>query len=114
MRPCVDPDWSNPKTKDTWRGMIGRNFTTQQWVEWFASFTAMTLHYAQLADSLNVKLFSVGLEYIVASRQTQHWEDLIRQVRGVFKGQITYGANHGNEDNVEWWFAQCCNHLAFV
>jgi hypothetical protein len=43
MRPGVDPDWSNPNTRDTWRGMIGRNFTSSQWDTWCISVCALTL-----------------------------------------------------------------------
>lgn len=103
MRPCVDPDWTNPDTKGTWRGMTGRHFTDAQWRQWFGYFNAMTLHYAAIAEQYKVDMFSVGLEYIVASNQTSYWKSLVSQVRGVYHGVVTYGANHGNEGNVQWW-----------
>lgn len=83
IRPLVDPDWSNPQTKGTWRGMIGANFTDVQWNTWFQSYTDMILRYARLAQTLGADEFSVGGELITASHQEKYWRELIPKVREV-------------------------------
>jgi hypothetical protein len=60
VRPLVDPDWSNPATRGTWRGMIGTGFTAQQWDAWFVSYTEYILHFARLSTAINADEFSVG------------------------------------------------------
>lgn len=103
FRPCVDPDWSNPKTKGTWRGMIGRGFSAAQWDTWFESYGAFMAAQAELAQRLHVDMFAVGLELIEASHQTAHFQGVVKSVRAAYAGNITYCANHGNEDSVEFW-----------
>lgn len=83
LRPLVDPDWTNPQTRGTWRGMIGANFTESTWDEWFSSYSFMLLKYAKLAQELNADEFSVGGELIIASHQEKHWRALIPKVRAV-------------------------------
>jgi hypothetical protein len=60
IRPLVDPDWSNPETKGTWRGMIGVNFTAVQWNSWFQSYSAFILKFAHLSTIIGADEFSVG------------------------------------------------------
>jgi len=105
LRPLVDPDWSNPNTKGTWRGRIGLNFTEADWIVWFDSYSKLIIKYATLATTLKADEYSVGGELTIASHQEAHWRKLIANVRKVYKGAILYGANHGNEASIQWWDA---------
>jgi Glycoside Hydrolase Family 113 len=105
FRPCVDPDWSNPQTKGTWRGEIGTGFSASQWATWFVNYERLMLEQASIAASLHADAFAVGMELVLASHQEKPFRVLIEKVRGVFSGKLTYCANHGNENSVRFWDA---------
>ena len=46
------------------RGNIGVNFTDAMWDEWFASYTELIVHYAELGEQNGVEVFSLGCELI--------------------------------------------------
>jgi len=59
---------------------------------------------AKIATSLNVDLFIVGTELSATQFQDAQWLNTISMVKQVYKGQITYGSNHG-DSNLNWWSA---------
>ena len=107
IRPLVnaDPKLADPEAPHTWRGMIGRNFTSAQWNSWFASYETMIYAAAEMASKAKADSLCVGGELIVASHQEAHWRSIIKGVRARFSGPIMYAANHGNEHEVAFWDA---------
>jgi hypothetical protein len=105
LRPAVDPDWRLPNTSGTWRGQIGRNFTHDQWHQWFDSYSSMIIHYACVAAMYGVEIFSVGMELSATQSQDAHWRSLISKIRSVYTGQLVYGANWDVVDNVTFFDA---------
>ena len=93
LRPAVDPDWRLPNTSKTWRGQIGRNFTSDQWAEWFTAYSHMMTRYAQVAAANGIDMFSVGMELSATQSQDALWRSLISKIRTIFNGSLTYGAN---------------------
>ncbi|MDP2912786.1 MAG: discoidin domain-containing protein, partial [Candidatus Omnitrophota bacterium] len=73
--------------------------------EWFASYKEFILHYAGIAEKYNVELFCIGTELSNAatSRWRERWLDIIRQVRKIYKGKITYAANWDEYEIVSFW-----------
>jgi hypothetical protein len=55
------------------------------------SYSSFIVRYAKLASSLHVDVFSVGLELVDTTPQTQLWRSLIASVRQEFSGPIVYG-----------------------
>lgn len=86
-----------------WRGEI--DFSNESdWRAWFASYRAFIMHYAQFAQQNGVEEFSVGTELYATTRRTTDWRALIRAVRKVYTGLMTYSANHsGEEVQVRFW-----------
>src|SRR5258707_11089939 len=39
------------------------------------------------------------------SGPTSEWRDIVKMVRLLYPGTLTYGANHGEETSVQWWDA---------
>jgi hypothetical protein len=77
---------------------------------WYASYTNMLLHYANLAQAHNVEDFALGAELLKMtnpfydSQATDRWKAMIAQVRNVFSGKLTYSANRDFEvDVIEFW-----------
>ena len=78
--------------------------TEEKWQIWERDYTKYILNHAIKADSMNVELFCIGTEYrIPAKERPQFWRSLIKQVREVYKGKITYASNWDNFQNITWW-----------
>lgn len=76
----------------------------EKWKLWEDSYSKYILAYAKIADSVNAELFCIGTEFRKAVVQRpDYWKMLIKEVKGVFKGQITYAANWDNFENVTFW-----------
>lgn len=88
-----------------YRGDIGFQ-TETDWQAWFLEYQNFILHYARLAQESGVELFSIGTELCFASQKTSFWqEDIIPQIRKVYKGKLTYAANWDEYKNVCFWDA---------
>lgn len=88
-----------------WRGEIGFDANEMEWRAWFTSYTTFITHYAALAESAGVDYFAVGTELVGTSKRTADWRRVVKAVRGIYHGPLTYAANWGDEGNVQWWDA---------
>jgi hypothetical protein len=74
------------------------------WKEWEQNYRDYIISYAQVADSLNVELFCIGTEYRLAVRQRlEFWHGLIKEVKEIYDGKLTYAANWDNYQKVGFW-----------
>lgn len=73
----------------------------------FAEFTRVMVHYATLAAQEGAELFVLGgeLSGMTRPRHRDSWLSVIRAVRAVFPGALTYAANWGEELQVPFWDA---------
>ncbi|MBN2189797.1 MAG: discoidin domain-containing protein [Candidatus Aureabacteria bacterium] len=73
--------------------------------EWFESYLAFIMHFASIAREYNVECFCIGteLEATTYEEYDQHWNNLIKEVRAVFNGKITYAANWSEYKGVLFW-----------
>ncbi|MFH1269574.1 MAG: discoidin domain-containing protein [Candidatus Omnitrophota bacterium] len=73
--------------------------------EWFASYKDYLLHYAKLASLYNVEIFSIGTELLNTTTPSWQsmWEDIIKDVTGVFSGPLVYDANWDEYQTVGFW-----------
>ena len=82
---------------------------------WFATYTDVLLHYAHLAEEHGVEELSIGVElYGVVVRYPQRWREVIAQVRQVYSGQLTYGANWWAPERPEYWQVEFWDDLDYV
>lgn len=77
---------------------------------WFADYTSMTQHYADLAASTGTDLFCLGTDLGFSEiALASEWRLLIADVRRRFTGPLTYAASHapsaglGGYANVPFW-----------
>ncbi|MEK7653347.1 MAG: immunoglobulin-like domain-containing protein [Patescibacteria group bacterium] len=86
-----------------WRGQI--NFTTEtDWQAWFSAYQAMILHYADLAEQLNVEMLCVGTELGGTVSRYNDWLNTFWYVSQHFSGLTTYAANwDGEVAAIDWW-----------
>ncbi|MBG8555892.1 glycoside hydrolase family 113 [Hymenobacter guriensis] len=90
----------------SWPGDVNMT-SAADWQQWFASYSSFILHYARLAEEHQLEALCIGTELQHASvGHEQEWRTLIRQIRGVYHGQLTYAANWSGEfEQVPFWDA---------
>ncbi|KYG34441.1 glycosyl hydrolase family 53 [Alkalihalobacillus trypoxylicola] len=87
-----------------WRARIGfPEEASSYWDKWFYSYINFILHYAELAEELECEMFCIGCEMVNAEPHIEYWSQLIRAVRNIYKGPLIYNANHGKEENIDWF-----------
>ncbi len=82
-----------------WRGEIPPSPT------WWKAYRRFLLHVAHLAARGGVDLLSVGSELVLVERDAASWRALIAEVRGVFRGRLTYSANWDHYAPITFWDA---------
>ncbi len=89
-----------------WRGEIGSGHNEANWKAWFASYTDFITHYAALAQSTDADYFVVGTELVKTDSHSDEWRNVIKAVRNIYSGPLTYASQHGaGEYNIDWWDA---------
>lgn len=73
-------------TEPEWAGQI----QPTSWDEWFENYTAVVVHYAEIAERENVERLAIGNEVSNSLVHTAHWRRLIEEVRQVYSGKLSY------------------------
>jgi hypothetical protein len=87
-----------------WRGEIEFE-SDAQWQTWAEAYRSFALSWAKVAEAAHVDLFSVGVELRswVTTTRAASFESIIHDVRKVYTGPLTYGANWDDaKDTVIW------------
>ncbi|WP_201743897.1 glycoside hydrolase family 113 [Hymenobacter busanensis] len=94
------------RARGQWPGQIQMR-TAADWQQWFASYTTFILHYARLAEQHHLEALCIGTELRHTSvGHEKQWRQLIRQIRRVYRGQLTYAANwHDEYEKIQFWDA---------
>lgn len=93
----------------TWRAHI--NFfdvdvpCEPKWSEWFKSYNNYILNFAKLAQEEKCDIFVIGCEMVQTDRRENEWRNLIKEVKEIFDGKISYNCDKYQEGNVKWWDA---------
>lgn len=74
-----------------------------KWGNWFASYTDFQLHYAKIAQQTGCEMFLAGCEMVMAEHREAEWRQLIADIRGEYKGCVSYNTDKYQEDRVNWW-----------
>ncbi|MEO0571613.1 MAG: hypothetical protein AAF039_07895 [Bacteroidota bacterium] len=75
------------------------------WEVWFNSYRSRMLHYAKMAYLTKAELFCVGTELRTSIKvQPEAWKQLIKDIREVYDGPLTYAANWYDEyEHISFW-----------
>lgn len=90
-----------------WRAHI--NFFDEEvpcepkWSEWFRAYTEFQMHYARIAEELHCEMFITGCEMVMSERREREWRSLIKAVKEVYHGPVSYNTDKYQEHNVSWW-----------
>jgi hypothetical protein len=80
-----------------WPGQIEMT-SESDWAEFFDHYYRWIRHYALMAEMYDVEILCVGVELSRTSvSQAHRWRELIRRLRTVYRGALTYAANWGEE-----------------
>lgn len=100
MKPHI---WLRQDVPGQWRGTIGFD-SEEAWLAWEQDYRSLILHYAALAQREGADMVSVGVELRrAATERPAFWRDLIAEVRTVFDGPVTYGANWDEATAIRFW-----------
>jgi hypothetical protein len=82
----------------------------QNWKKLEDSYTSFILIYAEVAQEIKAEVFCIGteLEKFVKFRP-DYWQKIIKEIRKVYKGKLTYAANWDEFKRVSFW-----NELDFI
>ncbi len=90
-------------TLGNWRGDFEVADSTH-WSKWENGYEQFILKCAKMADSLKVDLFCLGTELgTSAVKREDFWRQLIRKVRTIYTGPVTYSANWDNFQHITFW-----------
>jgi|TARA_B110000977_G_scaffold44527_1_gene60477 hypothetical protein len=88
---------------DIWVGDLDFD-NTKDWKSFESSYSNFILHYAQIADSMKVEAYCVGVELRkIATQRPIFWNELIDSVRTIYSGKLTYAANWDNYETIPFW-----------
>jgi hypothetical protein len=74
------------------------------WLLLEQSYTNFIITYAQIAAEVNAEIFCVGTELKeFASSRPTYWRKLIKDIRVIYKGKLTYAANWDEYVKVRFW-----------
>jgi len=82
---------------NAWPGSIEMK-SEEDWKLFYSYYHKWIRHYALLAEIHGIDMLSVGVEFVKSTlAHEDEWRKIIRSVRGLYSGQITYSANWGDE-----------------
>jgi len=85
-----------------WRGAITFEHKAA-WKRFFSDYRRFIVDQATFADKHQLPLFCVGIEYQKTLSYAAEWRDIIKEVRRVYRGPITYAANWDEASKVPFW-----------
>lgn len=80
--------------------------TEKEWAIWEETYSGYILESARIAAAENVEMFCLGTEFKIASNtREKFWRKLIKEVREIYPGKVTYAANWDEFEGVRFWDA---------
>lgn len=78
--------------------------TEEEWQIFEQSYGEYLLDYARIADSTGVELYCIATEMqTFVKRRPQFWHRIIKEIKGIYKGKLTYAENWDSYQEVPFW-----------
>lgn len=89
---------------DSWPGEVEMT-SESDWELFFEYYYQWISHYALMAQMHQVDALCIGVEFSKATLGQEHrWRELIKKLRKIYRGNLTYAANWGEEfENITFW-----------
>lgn len=96
--------WMHDASAGKWRSDIYPS-SEENWLIWQQHYQEFIMSYAKIAADNDVELFCIGTELSRLSvEKPEFWTSLIKEVRKVYKGKLTYAANWYEEyEHIVFW-----------
>jgi hypothetical protein len=87
-----------------WRALIDPK-TDEGWDRWRSNYMRFVLHWAEVAREGRAEMLSVGVELrtFTTTRRAAAFRSIVREVRAVYPGLLTYSANWDDAEQVLVW-----------
>ena len=87
-----------------WRSEIEMD-NEEDWQTQFDNYSKFILHYAELAEELDIPALCIGTELRATVRERENnWRRIIADIRKVYHGKLTYAVNRYKEfEEVKFW-----------
>ncbi len=89
---------SKPRGSE-WRGVIN----PPNWDDWFEQYRRFLRHFAEIAEANRVEVFMVGSELVSTEKYKDRWREVIREIRRVYSGRLSYSANWDHYKVIDFW-----------
>lgn len=74
------------------------------WESWFTQYETFILHYALLAEKNQIDILCIGTELQKTTEKEKEWRNIIRKIKAVYHGSLTYAANfHQEYKRISFW-----------
>lgn len=78
--------------------------TDNDWKLWEDSYLNYMLYFGNIADSMKVEIFCIGVELGGAIKERPHfWISLIDTLKKIYHGKLTYAANWDDYKKIPFW-----------
>ena len=96
--------WMHTSSDGKWRSDIYPE-NEEDWVTWQATYRDFILRFAEIASKTETEMFCIGAECTrLTLEKPEFWEELIIDIRKVYKGKLTYAANWYEEyESIRFW-----------
>lgn len=109
LKPMIEP------LDSIWRGNIRQyagnilaETETNTIVKWFTSYKRFMARYALIAEETGCEMFCIGCELNGMENHPSQWSEVIKVVRGLYNGPVTYNLTMGitDFDESRRWFRE--------
>jgi len=96
--------WLHAPTNNSWRSDIFPD-NEGDWEQWKEDYRQWILRYARVAEKAEAEMFCIGTELTrVSLEKPEYWRALIKEVRSIYSGKLTYAANWYQEyEQITFW-----------
>lgn len=87
-----------------WPGSIEMN-NEEDWQQFFDNYYRWIRHYSLMAEIYEMESVCIGVEFVKATlAHPEEWKKIIKKIRGLYSGHLTYAANWGEEfEKITFW-----------
>ena len=88
-----------------WVGDVDHK-SDEAWKRWEDTYRDYIMQFVDLAIKYDIEMICIGTEYRNAVKKREaFWRELIKDIRGVYDGMLTYSANWDDYESLPFWDA---------
>lgn len=88
--------------RGSWPGEVEMQ-SEEDWKKWFSAYQEFIVYFATFAEKERIPMLCVGTELEKTTHREKEWRGIIREVKKVYSGKLTYAANFTEYEQVNFW-----------